>query len=297
MEEQKQFFRRLQEEKKAAGKVLPWKTVRAQLIAMSVTRHITENSTDVTTEELPLRVWQTRGWEAETVKNCPREWSESLKIYLYKVPTKKVVWKEVHQNVTERILRQERQMEKARKGKKAKNAGSEDDMDLPEAQSTEQEKEKNEQKEAKAAEAAVRKTQQTNSKTNMMAAKSIGQLSNDLQSLTKAYNKASNLTDNIKSTCEETQEKLGKWLGAAKATLQQAEDERAKTGEIAIPSLPFELSEVRTLHQTCLEVVKNLKPYMPVPKAKAKADAKRPADADAGESAPAKRKRVKTPAS
>ena len=231
------------------------------------------------------------------MKNCPREWSESLKIYLYKVPTKKVVWKEVHQSVSERIPRQERQMEKARKGKKAKNAGSEDDMNLPEAQATGQEKEKNEQKEAKAAEAAVRKTQQTNSKTNMMAAKSIGQLSNDLQSLTKAYNKASNVTDNIKSTCEETQEKLAKWLGAAKATLQQAEDDRAKTGKIAIPSLPFELSEVRTLHQMCLEVVKNLKPYMPVPKAKAKADAKRPADAGAGEGAPAKRRRGKTPVS
>ena len=64
-EEQKQFFRRLQEEKKAAGKVLPWKTVKAQLIAMSVTRHITENSTDVTTEELPLTVWQTRGRDCE----------------------------------------------------------------------------------------------------------------------------------------------------------------------------------------------------------------------------------------
>ena len=265
--------------------------------------------------------WRYGKLGAETVKNCPREWSESLKIYLYKVPTKKVVWKEVHQSVSERILRQERQMEKARKGKKAKNAGSEDDMDLPEAQVTGQEKEKNEQKEAKAAEAAVRKTQQTNSKTNMMAAKSIGQLSNDLQSLTKAYNtnmmaaksigqlsndlqsltkaynKASNVTDNIKSTCEETQEKLAKWLGAAKATLQQAEDDRAKTGEIAIPSLPFELSEVRTLHQTCLEVVKNLKPYMPVPKAKATADAKRPADAGAGEGAPAKRRRGKTPVS
>ena len=227
-EEQKQFFRRLQEERKAAGKYLPWKTVRAQLIAMKVTRHITEQSTDVTTEELPLTVWQARGWDAETVKNCPREWSETLKIHLYKVPTKKVVWKEVHQSVSERILRQEREAEKVRKGKKVKNAGSEDDMDLPEAQSTEKDKGKNEQKEAKAAEAAVRKTQQMNNKMNMAAAKSVGQLSNDLQSLTKAYSKASNIPENVNTTCQETHEKLAKWVGAAKATLQQAEDEPRK---------------------------------------------------------------------
>ena len=118
-----------------------------------------------------------------------------------------------------------------------------------------------------------------------------------MQSLTKAYSKASNIPENVNTTCQETHEKLAKWVGAAKATLQQAEDERAKSGAIALSPLPFELSEVRTLHQTCLEVVKNLKPYMPAPKAKAKADAKRVAGEDAADGAPAKRKRGKTPTS
>eukprot|EP00435_Cladocopium_sp_Y103_P005348 s4446_g1.t1 len=294
-EEQTAFFRRLQDEKKATGKNLPWKTIKAQLIALVTTRTITSQSSDVTTEELPLSVWQARGWDAETVQNCPREWSEALKIHLYKVPTKKVVWKEAHEKITERILRQEREVEKARR-KKGKNAPPEDDLDLPEAPASEKEKDKDDKKEAKAAESAVRKTQQTNAKTNMIAAKSIGQLSNDLQSLTKSHQKASQVPDNVEAACKETKDTLERWIAAAKSTLQQAEDERAKSGEIALPALPFDATEVRTLHQTCGEVVKNLKPYLPVPKAKAKADAKRPADDGSGNAAPAKRRRAKSSA-
>ena len=41
--------------------------------------------------------------------------------------------------------------------------------------------------------------------------------------------------------------------------LQQAEDENAKAGDVELPALPFETGDVKTLHQTCLEVIKNLK--------------------------------------
>ena len=294
-EDQAAFFRRLQDEKKATGKNLPWKTVRAQLIALVTTRTITSQSADVTTEELPLSVWLVRGWEADTVKNCPREWSEALQIHLYKVPTKKVVWKETHEKVTERILKQEQEAQKDRR-KKGKSATADDDMDLPEAPAGEKNKEKDEKKEEKAAEAAARKMQQTNAKTNMCAAKSVGQLSNDLQSLTKCHQRASQVPDNVEAAFKDTKETLERWVAAAKSTLQQAEDERAKSGKIALPALPFDASDVRTLHQTTGEVVKNLKPYLPVPKAKAKANAKQPADDGSGNAALAKRRRTKSAA-
>ena len=266
-ESQKAFFQRLQEEKKTGGKQLPWKTVRAQLIALQTTRHISETTSDITTEELPLTVWETRGWPKETVEACPREYSETLKLYLYKVPTKKVVWKEIHQQVSERILKQEQEARKPRR-KKGKKAGSEDDMDLPEEVEQEKDAQKNEKKEEKAAEVAARKTQSANTKKNMLAAKSIGQLSNDLQAMTKAYKKVSNLPDNVEAACKDAMAKVELWVGAAKSTMQLAEDERAKAGELALPELPYDMVEVRTLHQTCTEVIKNLKPHSPAPKPK-----------------------------
>ena len=213
MEEQQAFFRRLQEEKKAGGKYLPWKTVRAQLIALVTTRHITESSSEVTTEELPLSVWEKQGWEKETVENCPREWSETLKIYLYKVPIKKVVWKENHQKVTERILRQEQEVEKSRCKKNKK--GSEDDLDLPEAAAPEKD-EKDDQKEEKAAASAMRKTQSANQEKNMVAAKRIGQLSNDLQA--KVFKKVTDVTEAVDKVFQETLSQVELWLGAAKST-------------------------------------------------------------------------------
>ena len=288
-ESQKAFFQRLQEEKKA-GKNMPWRTVRAQLIALQTTRHISETSAEVTTEELPLSVWVTRGWAKETVEACPREYSESLKVHLYKVPTKKVVWKEIHQKVTERILKQEQEATKARR-KKGKKAGSEDDLDLPEEPSKEKDAEKDEKKEAKAAETAARKTQTENSKKNMLAAKSIGQLSNDLQAMTKAHKKVSDLPDTLESAFKEALEKVELWVGAAKSTMQLAEDERAKTGELALPQLPYDMVEVRTLHQTCSEIIKNLKPHMPAPKPKPTPKRKAEGD-DKGEQQP-KPKRIR----
>ena len=116
-EDQVQFYRRLHEEKKQGGKKLPWKTVKAQLIAMVTTRHITTASTGVETEELPLSVWVTRGWEKEVIETCPREWSDSLKTYLYKVPIKKSLWRETHERINERILRQEREATKSKNKK------------------------------------------------------------------------------------------------------------------------------------------------------------------------------------
>ena len=53
-------------------------------------------------------------------------------------------------------------------------------MDLPEEVEQDKDAQKNEKKEEKAAEVAARKMQSANTKKNMLAAKSIGQLSNDL---------------------------------------------------------------------------------------------------------------------
>ena len=288
-EEQQAFFRRLQEENKACGKYLPWKTVRAQLIALVTTRHITENSSEVTTQELPLSVWVKQGWEKETVETCPREWSESLKTYLYKVPIKQVVWKEIHQKVTERILRQEKEAEKSRRKKNKK--GSEDDLDLPEAAAADKD-EKDDQKEEKAAAAALRKTQSANQKKNMVAAKSIGQLSSDLQAMTKVYKKVTDVTEAVDKVFQETVSQVELWLGAAKSTLQLAEDDRTKQGEIELPPLPFDAGDLRTQHKTCAEVIKNLKPFLPAPKPKP-APKRKAEDEQNGEAEPPKAKRVR----
>ena len=279
-EDQLQFFRRLPEEKKQGGKKLPWKTVKAQLIAMVTTRHITTvtASTSVETEELPLSVWVTQGWEKEVIENRPREWSAELKTYLYKVPIKKSLWRETHERISERILRQEREAAKA-KCKKGKGAASDGELDLPEAgPGTEQGS--NTKKEEKSAEAALRKTKASNAKKNMVADKSIGQLSNDLQALSRAVSKAVDIPEEINAAAKESLETLESWVAAAKAILQQAEGQSAKAGDVELPALPFETGDVRTLHQTCLEVIKNLKTHIPAPKAKAATKRKETADSE-----------------
>ena len=70
-------------------------------------------------------------------------------------------------------------------------------------------------------------------------------------------------------------------MTAAKAMLQEAEGQSAKSGEVELPALPFDAGDVKTLHQTCAEVIKNLKSHMPAPKAKAGAKRKDAADAEA----------------
>ena len=277
-EDQVQFYRRLHEEKKQGEKKLPWKTVKAQLIAMVTTRHITTASTAEETEELPLSVWVTRGWDKEVIEACPREWSDELKTYLYKVPIKKSLWRETHERINERILRQEREATKST-DKKGKGAASDGELDLPEAvPGTEQGS--NTKKEEKSAEAALRKTKASNAKKNMVAAKSIGQLSNDLQALSKAFTKAVDIPEEIKAAAKESLETLESWVAAAKAMLQQAEGESAKAGDVELSALPFETGDVKTLHQTCLEVIKNLKTHIPAPKAKAATKRKETADSE-----------------
>ena len=278
-EDQVQFFRRLQEEKKQGGKNLPWKTVRAQLVAMVTTRHITSVSTSLETEELPLSVWLTRGWEKEVIENCLREYSQDLKTYLYKVATKKSLWQETHERINERILRQEREATKS-KSKKGKGAQSDGELDLPEARPGTDES-TSAAKEAKSAEAALRKAKASNAKKNMVAAKCIGQLSNDLQALNKAVTKAVDIPEEIGLAAKEALSTLDRWVTAAKAMLQEAEGQSAKSGEVELPALPFDAGDVKTLHQTCAEVIKNLKSHMPAPKAKAGAKRKDPADAEA----------------
>jgi len=280
-----QFFRRLQEEKKQGGKYLSWKTIRAQLIAMVTTRHITSASTSVETEELPLSVWTTRGWEKDAVENCPREWSEELKTYVYKVPTKKSLWRETHERVSERILRQEREAAKT-KGKKGKRVEGEEELDLPEAAAGPDEG-KQTKKDEKSAEVALRKAKAGNAKKNMLAAKSVGPLSNDLQALTKACNKAVDVPEEIGTAAKHALDSLQRWTAAAKAMLQQAESDSAQAGEVELPSLPYESADVKTLHQTCVEVIKNLKSHMPVPKAKATSKRKDAADGNAADGAAA----------
>ena len=87
--------------------------------------------------------------------------------------------------------------------------------------------------------------------------------------MTKAYKKVSTLPFNVEAAFKETMAKEELWTGAAKSTMQLAEDERAKTGELALPQLPYDMVEGRTWNQTCTEVIQNLKPHMPAPKPKA----------------------------
>ena len=273
--EQHTFFRKLHEERKAnPDERMNWQTVRASLISTLTTRQCTENSTTISQEFLPLSVWIARGWDKATVERNACEWSDDLDCWTYQVPVKSKTWKEAFAQVEERVLRQEREATQRRGSKKKKDADgaeSEGELDVPKASTGKGGKSEanSEKKEAQALAVAQRKAKAMNQKVQILAAKAVAPLAQDLQSLQRLRARVTgDVPCGVETTYQEQLETLKSWNHAAKTALAQWEDPKAQAGEIELARLPFDMSDVKTLHKTVAEVQSSLKTLLPAPKPK-----------------------------
>lgn len=177
-EDQQSFYRKLLEEKKKDNR-MNWQTVRACLITSLTTRQCSSNESQVNTQFLPLSVYLKQGWDESVVKACPSEWSNTYGCTTYQVPIKSQTWKEVFEQIQERVLRQEKDATQGKKGDKK------EDLDLPKASANKTQNEKSGKGAAKAEANAAKKTVTQNQKTQLLAAKCVGQLTSDSSSLQK----------------------------------------------------------------------------------------------------------------
>lgn len=305
--EQHAFFCKLHAERKAnPDSRLNWQTVRAQLVSTLTTRQLKENSTTINQEFLPLSVWVTRGWDEETVKRNNSEWNEGLQCWTYQIPVKSKTWKEAYQEVEERLVRQEREASLKRGGKKNKegeDGAADAELDVPSARAEGkgEPSASAEKKAAKAEAAAQRKVAGTNQKLQILAARAVAPLAQDLLSVQKLRQRVTaDLPEGIERTYTDSVEKLRAWNTAAKLCLSQWDDAKVASGETGMTPLPFDQAELKCLHKTVAEVQSSLKVLLPAPKAKA-ASQKRAHDGGSDKAAeadaePRKRRRAKSTA-
>lgn len=293
VEEQHNFFQKLAKEKAdMKDSRIQWKTVRATLLTALTTRQMTENSASVDATFLPLDVWLKQGWPEATVLNCPKEYNEQYKCDTYQVPIKSMTWKQTYQACEERILRQEREATAKRmaQGRGAASAEPEDALDLPAAEPSkkaEASTEAAEKKAAKSLAAQERKNITGNQKLQLLAARAVAPLAQDLQAVTKLRARVTeDLPESIQEVYDQNVQKLQRWIQEAKGLLKDWEDEAAQAGKHALKAPGFDMADVKCLHKTVGEVITNLRQHVPAPKAKAKASSKRKT-AEPGEAAEA----------
>lgn len=283
-EEQNRFYQKLHEEKKAnPNSKLNWETVKATLVSALAVRQISRHEDKVKAKFLPLTVYTAQGWDPEVVKACEHEFSEELNCEVYRVPVKQQSLADVHESVSERLLQQEKNATspKKSKGKKAEEAqegGGDVELDVPAApknDTKQKDKVKSEAQEAKARASALLKNQRRNSKTNLLAAKNVGQLTQGFSTLSKmvARVETARMDPGSSKAVDECQEKLQLWLTKTKEVLAKAETEPVKTGEEALPELPFDKESVKATAQQVSVLVNSLKTFLPEPKPKAAAKA------------------------
>ena len=116
--EQQNFFARIRSDNANGGRIA-WKTVRAALISSLATRQIHTYKQEVEGKILPVSVWVAQGWDEETVKKQPSEWSDALEAWTYQVPIKSVSWADTYERVEQRILEHERNAAQLEGGSKA----------------------------------------------------------------------------------------------------------------------------------------------------------------------------------
>ena len=240
--EQKAFYARLQTERGEGS--MPWKTVRAALISQLTTQRIHAFRQEVEGKFLPLSVWVAQGWDEETVKKQPCEWSEQLQAWTYQVAVKCITWSDTYEKIEKRILEHERNAHQ----KKGKAKADEAEMDLPalagkDGGEAAGKGDKNQERTGKKHLAA-------NQKANQAAAKAMPLLASSLQAMEKMEPKLPQIAgeegyEEICKTFRETKEKLVAWSTAARQTL--AEYDRTKNDAPAtmtlIPALPFSLGQ------------------------------------------------------
>ena len=285
-EESQAFFKRLTDEKHTSGGNLSWKTVRAAMLTTITEQRISSFASNVDATELPLSVYVQQGWPEQVIKRFPSHTSEEYGIEVYRVPVRRLKWKEEFANIERKMLEKEQQCAQ----KKAKGA---DKLDLP------QEADKSggsgeDKKAAKKEAAALKKLQGQNEKVASLAARSLGPLNGAEAGLSKVIvkaEKASSYAPEAKALCEEQLETAKKWSCAARAAVAQGASHDASVQLV----LPFTAEDLKILVKTSVEAQRALRTSFPAPKAKAKASAKSVEKETEPVEPAAKRLRGKTP--
>lgn len=259
------FFQTLQKEKQQSDGKLQWTTVRACLIKRMTEQQIQAFTAQVQVEELPVSVWEKRGWDKETILRFPYVESQEHGCLLYQLPVKKMTWAETFQQIEEKILEGEKQAQ----GKKNNK-----DLDVPQAS------DKGSSADAKAEAKALKKVVTNNEKIAGAAAKAMGTLTGleaNLGKALKRYEGNPNVEADAVTLLKESQEKASQWATAARLAVNGQSSQKALPEGVATPALeplPFNQSELKLLGQQSSAALKALKASVPKAAAKPKSEPK-----------------------
>ena len=114
LKQKREFFAKSCEEQLQGGYCC--KTLRSVLLNRLVSEKVEEREVAVHSEELPLGVWQQRGWEKTAVESCPFRDDQKLG-RLYSVPVRMDTLREVHRHLEEQVAELERLLAKDKKRK------------------------------------------------------------------------------------------------------------------------------------------------------------------------------------
>lgn len=205
-EEVHEFYRGLKAKKQTQGD-LSWVTIKADLIHSVCTKHVSSSRESLIGEWLPLSVWVSRGWEESVVKKQDKKFTDAYGCDCYQVPISVESWDEVHERVTQSLLRQEQN------GSKKKGKGN--DLDVP------QDKPEKDTGKAKSATAAAQKLVRANDKAHGLAAKAVGAWAKGLQQLENLEPKLdlTDMPEGVRGVYAGLLEKLRKNVTCAKEVL------------------------------------------------------------------------------
>eukprot|EP00435_Cladocopium_sp_Y103_P016499 s188_g4.t1 len=312
-DEQCQFFRQIQQQKKASrnGR-LSWNTIRGTLIKSLTDQRISTWKAEVRGKELPLSVWVAQGWDEAVVKKQPSSWNEQLQVDVYCVPIRETTWAEEFQRIEKQVLQHEaaaaqaRSKKKSKRGAAGKDDSSDGDLDLPvEGQASEAAG-----SEEKSKKDARKKLAKSNLALCNTAAKALGPLQSSLASLTTLWDKNAKhhdvMPEGVASTMEKHKETLETYAAAARLVVNTHENTRelwqgAEGDLLPLPPLPFGADDLKTVLKQQQEVVKAIRSAVPKkepkPKAEvaAKASAKKRAVPTENEEKPKRRARKSAP--
>ena len=275
-EEQRDFFRKLAEEKQGAGNGrIPWSTIRASLLTAMTNRTMSGYRSDVQGKKLPLEVWVSKGWKEETIRRMPSEFSEDYGCDVFQVKVQQETWFEANEKMRERIVQQEQQATKKKAGKATAGDNNLNDLDLPAAAPDNNKKSEN--KEAKTQAAALKKLQAENLRVSTRAAKAVGLLQSNCTSLGRLCVRAEKCPEHVPAAVRETARsvltKLESWAKDARACMNKDESQKSlpEGAELQALALAFSPEDLKTTLKQCAEVGKSIRTHLPqkVPKAKA----------------------------
>ena len=277
--ERHEFFQKLHAEKQAStDPKMNWVTVRASLVTSLTTKTLTSQENKVKAKFLPLSVYLSQGWDQEIVTKCEKEWSEELQCETFRVPVKQQSWSQVHQQVTESLLQQEKQAFAKKKAKGGKSENVDTELDLPAAPQEHlcKDKSKTEAQQERERDRLEKKQSSENQKQHLLAARHVGMLTQALASVQKMRLRLSEtpLEQGVRQTADNCESTLISWVKAAKEVLAKSEEDSVKKGLTKLDILPFDKESAKATSKQATVVVGSLKKCLPEPTPKAKAKAK-----------------------